>query len=245
MLIKSYKHTKKDLILWKEYEEMDLLNVEKIKYKEEKAIECIYNFVKNNDCYIGISWGKDSVTIADLALRNNIKIELVHLYCIPSHNKECDKVRDYFLNIYSNVDYKEIIVDYGNIYSLNLPGIIQDKETDKLWYKAFKKLNKKHISGIRQEESELRRLRMRKWGLTTKNTCCPIGYWKNKDVFAYLKKYNLPVHPNYAMLGNGRYKRENIRVAEIGDIKGRNMGRNEWEQEYYNDELNKLYSGIL
>ena len=242
MLITSNKHTKEDLILWKEYEEIDLLNIEKIKHKEEKAIECVYNFVKNNDCYIGISWGKDSITVADLALRNNIKIELVHLYCIPSHNKECDKVRDYFLNTYSNVNYKEIIVNYGNVYSLNLPGNIQDKYTDRSWYKTFKKLNKKHISGVRQEESSLRKIRMRRWGLTTDNTCAPIGYWKNENVFAYLKKYNLPVHPNYAMLGNGRYKRKNIRVAEIGDIKGRNMGRNEWEQEYYSDELNRMYS---
>jgi phosphoadenosine phosphosulfate reductase len=245
MLIKSSRHTEKDLKIWKEYEEMDQLNIEKIKNKEEKAVECLKNFVNENDCYIGISWGKDSITIADLALRNNIDIELIHLFCIPSHNYECDKVRDVFLKLYPNVRYKEIIVDYNNVYLLNLPESIQDKETDKLWYKAFNNLNKKHISGVRQEESGLRKMRMKRWGLTTKNTCCPIGYWRNKDVFAYLKKYDLPVHPNYAMLGNGRYRRENIRVAEIGDIKGRNMGRGEWEQEYYSNELNRLKAGVI
>lgn len=80
---------------------------------------------------------------------------------------------------------------------------------------------------------------MCRWGTTTTSTCAPIGFWKNDDVFAYLKKYDLPVHPNYAMLGGGRYKRESIRVAEIGDTHGSGMGRSEWEREYYPDILNK------
>ena len=211
---------------------------------EEKAVKVIKDFSERKKCYIGVSWGKDSVVIADLAYRNNINLSIIHLYCVPSHNKECDKVRNEFLKIYSHANYNEIIVNYGNLYSMNLPDDIQDKETDKLWRQGFKKAEIKygenHISGVRGEESGKRTIRMKVHGVESKNTLAPIGYWKNEDVFAYLYKYNLPVHPNYAMLGNGRYKRENIRVAEIGDVSGANLHRRQWEKEYYRNELRRL-----
>jgi phosphoadenosine phosphosulfate reductase len=42
------------------------------------------------------------------------------------------------------------------------------------------------------------------------------------------------------MLGGGRWDRNYIRVAEIGDIHGNGIGRTEWESEYYNDEIRRL-----
>ena len=247
MLIISKKHTKIDLELWSVYEEMDKINSksDKLKYKEDKAIEIIKDFSKRKQCYIGISWGKDSVTVVDLALRNNIDIPIIHLYCIQLHNKESDKVRDTFLKLYPNIQYTEIIIDYGNL-PLCFHDEKIDKKTDIIWYNGFKEAEKRfgdcHISGVRKEESGKRRLRMRMWGLESIRTLAPIGYWKNEDVFAYLNKYNLPVHPNYAMLGNGKWNRKNIRVADIGEPEGSQYDRETWEKEYYNAELKQIRS---
>ncbi|MDR1398632.1 MAG: phosphoadenosine phosphosulfate reductase family protein [Treponema sp.] len=249
MLIISERHKKEDMELWKEYEELDTINSVSIKLfkKENEARDSIQDFVKDKPAYVGVSWGKDSVVVADLCLRNNINLPLVHLYCIPSHSKECDLVRDSFFKIHPHADYHEIICDYGSIYARNLSPTEQDIETDKVWYKTWKKVNHdvidRHISGIRKEESGIRRMRMGRFGISTEHTCAPIGYWTHDDVFAYLKKYDLPVHPNYAMLGNGRWDRKNIRVAEIGDIHGTGFGRSEWEREYYPDILARLARG--
>lgn len=242
MLINSNRITDKDYLLWKEYEEIDAINSisKNLEKKEELAIKEICNFSKES-CYVGVSWGKDSIVVSDLITKYGLNIPIVHLYCIPSHNLECDKVRDAYIFKYKNIHYVEIKVNYENIYSKGLCDIDQDKLTDIEWYKAFKKVGSlfgnRHISGIRKQESGIRKIRMNRWGLTTKNTCAPIGYWSTLDVFAYLYKYNLPIHPNYAMLGGGRWKREYIRVAEIGDIHGTEIGRREWEQEYYSDIL--------
>lgn len=244
MLIESEQHTNKDLILWNDYYEADLIRSKEIANKEKKSLDAIYKFLKNGKAYISTSWGKDSVVVADLALRNGINITLVHLYCIPSHNDNCDLVRDEFFKIYPGIDYHEFICDYGDIYQRNLPVHIHDKETDRIWKRTWAKVNSKiserHISGVRARESAVRKIRMMRWGENTIKTCAPIGWWTTGDVFAYLAKYDLPVHPNYAMLGGGRYNRNYLRVAEIGDSRGREVGRGLWECEYYSDKLNRL-----
>jgi phosphoadenosine phosphosulfate reductase len=240
MLIQSERIRPEDRELWLEYQEMDAINARntKLAIKEQRSREEIRSFAIN-PCYIGISWGKDSVVTADIALRAGFNIPIVHLYCIPSHNPECDKVRDAFINLYPSVIYKEIVVEYGDIYARNLAPHDQEKLTDIEWYKGFKRAGRlfgdRHISGVRGQESNIRTMRMKRWGMSTYNTCAPIGYWSDADVFAYLEKYNLPIHPNYAMLGGGRWKRERLRVAEIGDTNGNGGGRIEWEQEYYPD----------
>ena len=249
MLIITSRHKKEDLALWKEYEEVDAINAgsEKLSKKEKEAIGSIQDFIKNKSAYVGVSWGKDSVVVADLCLRNNIKLPIVHLYGIPSREKERDMVRDIFLHIYPYAEYHEIICDYGSIYAKNLVPHEQDRETDKIWNKTWKKVNKdiidRHISGVRGKESVVRKMRMGRFGISTEHTCAPIGYWTHDDVFAYLKKYDLPIHPNYAMLGNGRWKRKHLRVAAIGDFSGSELGRTEWEREYYPDILARLCRG--
>ncbi|TXH99574.1 MAG: hypothetical protein E6Q76_19695 [Rhizobium sp.] len=60
------------------------------------------------------------------------------------------------------------------------------------------------------------------------------------DVFAYLAFHGLPVHPNYAMLGAGRWPREYLRTAPLGGKRGDQFGRAEWEREYYGDVLRRL-----
>jgi phosphoadenosine phosphosulfate reductase len=81
---------------------------------------------------------------------------------------------------------------------------------------------------------------MLRWGLNSPKGCSPIGRWNTADVFGYLAIHDLPIHPAYAMLGGGRWPRERLRVAEIGDTHGAGGGRAEWEKEYYQDVINRL-----
>jgi phosphoadenosine phosphosulfate reductase len=246
MIIETERHSKKDLEIWNELYEIDLNyyedNKERFKYKEEKAIQEIIKFKNNTDCYCGVSWGKDSVVVSHLVYRSKVNIPLLNLKCIPNQNIYCLKVRDLFLEKF-NMQYEEIIVDYQDIYRLNLPEHIQDKETDKLFYKGFKQASEKfgngHLSGVREKESNVRRLSALKHGIATEKSCRPILYWTNQEVFSYLAYYDLPTHPNYAMLMNGLKKRDSIRTAELGDISGRGMGRLEWETRYYGDYIRR------
>jgi phosphoadenosine phosphosulfate reductase len=81
---------------------------------------------------------------------------------------------------------------------------------------------------------------MRIHGLATESVCRPIGWLSEQDVFALLAIHDLPTHPNYAMLGQGRWKREKLRVDAIGGHTGGGNGRSEWEHEYYGDVLARM-----
>lgn len=76
----------------------------------------------------------------------------------------------------------------------------------------------------------------------SKNSCRPLAYWTEKEIFAYLAFYDLPIHPNYAMLGGGRFRREKIRVGP--HWMGVQFGNDLWEREYYQDILNRLEAKI-
>lgn len=245
MLIHSDKHTKADLEYWQEYEIVDAINAKKngLTLKENKALTVLSEFVAKGSCYVGVSWGKDSVTVAHLCYRLGVRIPFVHLYCVPSHNIECDVVRDTFLARY-DIPYCEVFVDYGDLYCSNLPDTIQDKETDKIYNATWRRISSRigvhHISGVRASESGIRRMRMLKHGFDSGLALAPLGWWTEEDIFAYLHKYDLPIHPNYAMLGGGRWRRNRLRVSEIGDGNGNNFGRSEWEGEYYGEELRRM-----
>lgn len=81
---------------------------------------------------------------------------------------------------------------------------------------------------------------MRYHGMTTEQVCRPIGWMSEQDVLAIHAQWKLPTHPNYAMLGGGRWPRHRIRVDSIGSGFGKQYGGAEWEREYYGDVLNRL-----
>jgi phosphoadenosine phosphosulfate reductase len=240
MLIKCDRHTKKDLILYKELNEMDKINykLNNIKRKEDKSLQNIKDFINEhkNKYYCSVSWGKDSIVVTDLCLKVDKNIPVIWIKVIPIYNIYCDNVRDIFIKKYPYIRYFEYII----YCKKDENGIIHAKGTlEKGFKKAVKRFGENYITGIRQEESGIRKLRSKLFGVSSNKTCAPLNYWKNNDVFAYLAYYDLPIHSNYGMLGGGRYKRENIRVASLGGKRGREMGRYQWEEEYYNDYLRK------
>lgn len=241
MLIHSHRLKSVDYDLWESLAEIDLLH--NVSRRENEAIDALKLFLlQDKNCYVGTSWGKDSMVIVHLLYRIDVTIPLMHLR--PSnHNPDCDAVRDAYFELFSGQEYEEVIVDYCEVNRIALTDSEMDKATDKIWYQCIRRygkpFNHRHILGIRAEESTGRNFRMMRWGLNSPNASAPIGRWSTTDVFAYLAKYDLPIHPAYAMLGGGRWQRDRLRVAEIGDIHGRGGGRDEWEKEYYGDVLRR------
>ena len=240
MLIECERHTKKDLELWKEYYESDLIyyDMNKLKFEQkvEKAIKEIKTFSKSNE-YISVSWGKDSITLLYLCIMANIPLIVVYIKPNYTFNPYCLEVKDWFKSKY-NFEYHEVEIDYGKDYYNNL--MLEENYSDKIFFKAFKQFGNRRYMGVRASESGIRRISRIKHGISTNNVCRPIIDWKEQDIFSFLAYNNLPIHPNYAMLGNGRYDRNRLRVDEIGGVQGSSFGKAEWEKEYYSDILKKV-----
>lgn len=246
MLIPSPRHRPEDLLLWADYEEADAIRARSatLAGRVARSLSVLREFVGRGDCYASVSWGKDSVVTADLMRRVSLHPPLVNLAC-TNRNPDCNAVRDAYLSV-SRQHYFEINVDYGDLHSSELSEAQLDKATDAVWYRAIDGASKqfgRHVLGIRADESGIRRMRCRVWGESSPNACSPLAWWTQEDVFAYLYARGLPVHPAYAMLGGGRWPRDRIRTAEIGDTHGRGGGRRQWEAEYYGDILRRLESG--
>lgn len=248
----SHRHKPADLSLWDDLESADFAHASRQAFtrKVESAIETVALFVfgrNRKSCYAGVSWGKDSVTVAHLFWLTARRVPLVHLRP-TNHNPDCDAVRDEYFARFPGQPYEEIEVDYSGINRNILTAQDLDAATDKRWYAAIagveKKYSNQHALGIRAEESSGRKMRMFRWGVESPNALAPIGRWTTQDVFAYLADNDLPVHPAYAMLGAAtggacRWPRDRIRVAEIGDTHGTGGGRAEWEMEYYGDAVRR------
>lgn len=251
MLIRSHRHAPADLAMWAEYEAADkrLEHDTGFGFRVANAMQALIDFTLNQPpSYAGTSWGKDSVVLCYLLRCVAPHVPLMHLRP-TNHNPDCDAVRDDYFARFPGQSYVEVPVSYEGIDRVSTPHQELDQLTDKRWYEAIRKFsqpyNGRHILGIRGEESTGRRFRMMRWGENSPNASAPIGHWSHQDVFAALAVFDLPVHPAYAMLGAGRWPRDRIRVAEIGDTHGTGGGRREWEQEYYGDVLRRIEVGAL
>lgn len=243
MLIPSPRHTAADLALWAELEAADRL----VRPPDPAAaVAAIRGFAAAGACYCGVSWGKDSVVVAHLCRLAAPRVPLVHLRP-TNHNPDCDAVRDAYFAAFPGQPYSEWPVDYSDLHARGLPHQQLDRETDRRWFAAIRESGRpfagRHVLGVRSEESAGRRARERVWGENSPNGCAPITRWTTAGVFAHLAAYGLPVHPAYAMLGGGRWPRDRLRVAEVGDTHGTGGGRAEWEREYYGDVLRRLEAG--
>jgi len=227
MLIRTHRNFIDDLSEWDELEKHD-----KELYDKKSIIQpmsTIREFCKNKSGYIGVSWGKDSVVVAHLCFICGINWPLVWIKVDMKYNPDCELVRDYFLSKFK-MKYFEIEVQSDN----------SSGRLKKGFGYAARKFGDNYISGVRADESTIRKMSVLGYGLNTTHTSRPIGKWNGQMVFSYLAHNQLPVHPAYAMTGNGRWSRKFIRVATIGGERGNGMGRSEWEREYYPDILNRI-----
>lgn len=245
VLIPSPRHTREDLRVWAEREAMDrrMFASGALRQLEDRALATLHEFLLSGpdaDTYVSVSWGKDSTVIAHLVHRlTGDDLSSPRVVWCPAgaiENPDCVLVRDEFLKRYP-IRYEEHPAELSSDdwdRSLGHDGAQAEFE------RVTKLLGSRYVSGVRAEESGMRKMSLRHLGTATKNTCRPIGWWKHEHVFAYLVGHHLPVHPAYACSFGGVRPRSSIRVGTIGGERGTRFGRAEWERHYYSDILRRI-----
>lgn len=230
-----------DLEHWISLERYDKVFARKLPLEEmaERARKSIRAFADAGACYSSTSWGKDSTVLTHLVATSGVRIPVVWVRVKHIENPDCYAVRDEFLRQY-DIDYHEIEVEpsAARWWSQEAENESSSKRTSRGGFQiAEKKFGARHISGVRAEESKVRRIAMGRWGTEGPHAARPIGYWQATEIFAYLNYANLPVHPAYAMSHAGTLDRRWLRVSSLGGIRGADTGRAEWEQAYYGDVI--------
>lgn len=255
-LIDSSRITRHDRTEWNRLEVIDarLARSSVLQRHEDRAISVLEDFMAE-PCYIGVSWGKDSVVVADLALRVMRRTgtwrPIFWIRDEPRTNPDCYAVRDAFFELHQDAitAYSEIVVEHdwddsaAKWFPRAYPGVPESARRKGETGIELCRLEagiRRWVSGIRAKESGVRKARMRAHGTASRYACAPIGWWDGWEVFAYLHKHQLPVHPVYAMSMGGVRERDRLRVSGLGGSGGEMFGRAEWEQRYYGDALAEI-----
>lgn len=231
-LIASPRHTAADMRVWATEARADLTRsrLSRMDGLEARAIASLRIFATGGDFYAGVSWGKDSVVLAHLLHRSGVRATVRFFHAGLVENPDCWPTRDAFLARF-DIDYHEHECSELE-WSQSGTDIVHDGgQAD--FVRVSRSFGVRYASGVRGDESGVRLLRMKRYGTNSPNTCAPLGYWKWPDVYAYIARHDLPLHPAYACLGGGLYPRDRIRVATIGGVNGGAGGRREWERQYY------------
>lgn len=234
MLIASHRHTREDLRVWAERERVDrmLYAWGGTRRKEATAIAALQEFARGGAFYVSVSWGKDSVVVADLVARHYDSLgrpPIVWFPAGPIENPDCVLVRDAFLRMH-DVEYREV---EASLTSDEWDRTLGHDGAQAEFERLAREVGRRYVSGVRAEESSTRRMTVGRHGLASRNSCRPIGTWGHHHVYAYLVGRDLPIHPAYACSFGGVWNRKDIRVSTIGGERGRRFGRAEWERRYY------------
>lgn len=221
MLMPSHRHTSRDLALWRDYEEADFASSVR-----DQVVGRSVDLIRSEQIdYVGTSWGKDSVVMLDMMIRaGRLDLPVVWVRLGVRDNPDCEAVRDAFLSRWG-LDYHERHFRY------------EDCSKGEHWRAVDAEFGPRRMTGLRGDESSVRRMSMSYFGLATKRSVRPLGDWRGQEVFSWCACKDLPLHAAYGMLGGGRYAREHLRTHSIGGQSGRGNGRGEWEGEYYPDVL--------
>lgn len=230
MLLPSDRHTAADLRHWQELENADVRHGrgESVRRKAKRAISEITKFARA-DCYAATSFGKDSVVMHHLVWRSQVSIPVA---LIRQEGPGEDPYQMDVLNAWEWGNTEIVFTQLRDFDSGRSPALEDGIKTLQAKY------GKRYVSGIRADESPIRKLRS--FMLNNSSSCWPLRDWSAADVFGYIAANGLPLHPAYAMTGGGRWNRNQIRVSTIGGHKGSGFGRSEWEREYYGDILNRM-----
>ncbi len=245
MLIDSPRLSEADRQAWERLERYDraLAADPRLDRLVGQAREAVAEFAAGGDFSISVSWGKDSVCAAHIALGVVPDARVVWARSKDFETPECEQVRDVFLAMHPHARYEEILVELRNP-KRGEPGFDARHLDPHADHQDILKenLTGRYVSGVRAEESRIRRISVAHRGLVTRNTCRPIGHWTAIHVFAYLARENLPVHPVYAMTVGGKLDRRWLRVhplcaapPALSAVYGSDTA--EWEDHYYADVI--------
>lgn len=193
----------------------------------EQARGVIRRAMAGGPVYVSCSWGKDSVVCLDLALSVDPSVPVVHIVQGAAANPDDLITRDAALERWA---LRYIEIDWPR----------NEEYTWRSWEQQCRDaaVHGRRITGIRAEESATRSMSAAVHGQITEQTCRPILWWSQADLWAWIALRDLPAHPVYAMTMGGAIPRDSLRVAGLLDYdqfhsRGTGHGRAEWEQHYY------------
>ena len=219
--------------------------------REEKARQVIRDFAAAGPCYASTSWGKDSTCMSHLVATSGVRLPLVYVRMETWENPDCLLVRDAFLARYGDqVDYREYWVTGGARWWEHRDPAQMRQGGSHVSARTFREAEQefgttRYISGVRGEESRTRGRAMARWGEAGPGACRPIGRWTAVDVYAYLHRHDLPIHPAYALSYSGALDRRWIRVSPLGGISAADKQRAGWEARYYPDVVPDIGRRVL
>lgn len=241
-LIPSPRHTPADIAHWAHLEHYDdaLSRDPRLDRLTRDAHSALRDWRAAGEGVVSVSWGKDSVVAAHLAVTAGLDCPLVWVRGDPWEMPECVEVRDVFLAAYPGTRYEERRVRFGHPRR-GEPGYDPCPPPDRRPSWTFDEVvPERWVSGVRAQESRTRRMSLVVHGDATARTCRPIVRWSHAQVFAYLHRHDLPVHPAYAMTMGGQRDRGWLRVHALGGTP--ESARREphyaaelaaWEDHYY------------
>lgn len=234
-LMPSSRLSDDDLRVWRDLEKHDVAHGSTIGSKIARAMIDISSFLSRGPAYVSVSWGKDSVVVADLAMRSGISVPMICVVPEGIDQPENAAVRDAFLSMHPSADYREIFVPLRH----DDDGYHATGSIEKGFSLAAMDLGtSRYLTGIRWRESGKRKRRHIYYGTTTPNTCAPISSWTGADVFGYLAIFDLPISPVYAMSMGGAIDRERLRTSWLTIHCGDEVGKAEWEARYFLEIVN-------
>lgn len=232
----SHRITQNDVKFCEQFNDIDAAHVKTWGYKLRinAAREAIKSFVSKhpyNDYYIGVSWGKDSIVLLNMFLEIEPRLTAVFFRNIDKIPKETLDVRDAFISTHDPFKYIE--------HTYETPRNKPFKGEFKRFLPEYKKKFGIHVTGIRRDESAVRDMRFLIHGYESRWSFAPLSNLKCQDIFSYIYEHDLPLHSSYRMTGEGAFDRYRIRVAAIGNPRGRGVGRLVWEKRYYGDIIKR------
>jgi phosphoadenosine phosphosulfate reductase len=183
--------------------------------------------------YCGVSWGKDSMCVGHMVQARGLPLVWIHVR--PIGSPECSRVAEA-----SGWAYVEIErwCAWGDDKEWHASGTLESGFTE-----ARKRFGARHVSGVRAEESAVRKLTAMRNGLVSTATARPLAWWTGLDVFAYAIKHDLPLHPAYGFTLDGLLDPCRLRVASLTGRRGTGHGREQWERRYYGRQLAEIARG--
>lgn len=205
---------------------------------------------------VSVSWGKDSIAMADLALDTLGQVPLLHLsspYALPGY----DDTRSYFdartkvhvleatRSLEEYVEWcKQIGLPHERERSVQQRVVAQIKRDrgaqwcDENGYTVLALGMRIHEGGPR---AKLLRGRGPVYELKSGQVrCCPLAYWTSQDVWAYIASRRLPYnHKLYDAETHGM-TRETIRNTGWLSTDGAHDGRIAWLRQHFPDQYDLL-----
>lgn len=190
--------------------------------------------------YAGTTWGKDSMVLTHMISEIAPHYPVVWVRLEGLEMPDTLQTRDAFLRDH-DINYHEIMVDGASVRRWWHDDTHQGDShgPDAGFKEAAARWGSFHISGVRSDESTVRRLTTGRNGPISAGSARPLHRFEPLHVWAYLAEHDLPIHPTYAMTLGGARDRDWLRVSTIGGTRGTGKGRAEWERAYYQDVIDQ------